>query len=218
MDLNYENFHKKRLLLESFILNKINGFEIKDKRKSFLMKTIATILFFNKTFMTKFTTTILSKIYVSELPWKPNDPIGACSVLAHEYIHLRQMQGWKGIPFCFLYLFPQILALGAIGAIWNLWFLLFLIFLLPLPSLRAYFEYEAYKMSIASTYWLLKSRANIEYIVENFTTGSYYWMFPFSKYLKKKFGKFFYQLIAQTTNLPTDFIEIKNILEDPHEN
>ena len=135
--------------LLAHIESSIAGFKIIDKRESALMRVLSFVLFFNKVFMTRYITTIYPKVYVPELPWAPDKPLGRLSILAHEYVHLKDRQR-LGLLFNILYLSPQIFALLSLGAIWNMWWLLALLFLLPLPSPgRAWLEMRGYRMTMA---------------------------------------------------------------------
>ena len=68
-------------------------------------------------------------------------------------------------------------------------------------------------MSIAAHYWLTGSKYNIDYVVKQFTTGAYYWMFPFKSFLKKKFSVRFGEIVNEV-NLTSEMKDVKNILLD----
>ena len=184
----------KRKSLERHIKETFPDFELIDKQESTLMKCLSRLLFFNKKFMTNFITVIGSKVYVPGLPWKEDKPYTACEVLSHEFVHMKDNQK-LGPLFKFLYLCPQILTLLSVFAFWNPWFLLCLAFLLPLPApFRAYFEFKAYVVSMAVRWWLLSTKADPDYFVNQFTSANYYWMFPFKKILNKKFQEEFLRI------------------------
>ena len=177
----------KRKSLESHIKETFPDFEFINKKESTLMKWLSKLLFFNKRFMTSFITVIGNKMYVPMLPWKENNPYGACEVLAHEFVHMKDNQR-LGPLFKFLYLCPQILMLLSVFAFWNPWWFLCLGFLLPIPApFRAYFEFKAYVVSMAVCWWLLSTAPDPNHYIKQFTTGNYYWMFPFEGVLGKKF-------------------------------
>jgi hypothetical protein len=91
--------------------------------------------------------------------------------------------------FDIAYLFPQILILLSILSFYSLWFLVCLVFILPIPSIgRMLIERKAYVMSIACYWWFYGEKGNIEKIVSHFTSGEYYFMFPFKNYLTKYFN------------------------------
>ena len=75
--------------LERHIKEEFPTFEYIDKRNSFLMKCLSKLLFFNKEFMTRYITVIGAKVYVPQMPWKPNAPYTACEVMAHEWVHMK---------------------------------------------------------------------------------------------------------------------------------
>ena len=203
------NAVQKRHELEKHIASKIYGFAIIDKRKSIFMRTIACLLFFAPKFLTHFVTSIGRKVYVPELPWNPNMPRAATRTLAHEYQHLSDMRAWRLVPFCIMYLFPQILAFFAILAFFfGPWFLLFLLFLAPWPSItRAWLEYRGYRMTIYAHYWLYNgTKPNFDRLADNFVTSSYYWMFPFHKFLVRRFLNDFNN-VSNFSQYPTKEIE-----------
>lgn len=196
--------------LISHISSQIPKFEIIQKSKSLFMKFLNIFLgLFNKTFMTDFTTTIYPKIYI---------PIGfeqwtsKTEILAHEYIHLSDRKK-LGILFNLIYLSPQIFSLLALLSFWNLWFLLFLLFLLPIPSIgRTILEYRGYVCSIAVYYWLFGKKYDIDFIVDQFTSSNYYFMFPFKSYLTKKFEQEYKKIIQNEYSFKT-LQEIHDILK-----
>lgn len=202
--------------LEQHIKEQIPGFRIEDKRKSPLMRLLSKLLFFNKKFSTGYVTVLYPRIYVPELPWREKDHVAAIATLAHEYVHLKDRKRmW--LFFNFLYMFPQNLATFALlGAFGNspLWFLC-LLFLLPIPSpTRAWLEFRGYRMTIAVwSHYLGRewsaSRFTDSIIEKNFVGSAYYWMFPFRRYLYKKF----YEHHAKRRSIP-EIREILNIIEN----
>jgi hypothetical protein len=177
--------------LVSYVSKQIPGFEIKTKEGSSLMKLLSLVLFFNKFFATRYVTTMYPKVYFPKEMLNSGNILGNIIILCHEYVHLldRKRLGWL---FNILYLSPQIFALLAFLAIpFSLSWLWCLLFLLPLPSpFRAYFEFRAYKMSIAIYYLHLGRLPPLEFYVKQFTTSSYYWMFPFQEFLYFEFDKY----------------------------
>ena len=95
---------------ETSLAEKLPGFEVKFKDESTLMKIIDKILFFNKTFMTGFITTIGSTVYWPSRERLEQSGLGALSTLAHEYRHAKDAKKITGVLFSLLYLLPQILA------------------------------------------------------------------------------------------------------------
>jgi hypothetical protein len=197
-------------LLE-YVSSSIDGFEIVDKKDSMLMKLLSFLLFFNKSFMTNYVTTMYPKIYVPSLPWHPNSPIRRISTLAHEYVHLRDRKR-MGLLFNFLYLSPQIFSLLAVGAFWNLWWLLALLFLLPIPSPgRAWLEYRGYRMTMAMHWYVAGLETNVAWVEQQFTSSNYYWMMPFKKFIGSRLVREF-ENIKAGKNLPQEIFEIKQAL------
>ena len=164
----------------------LEGFEVKFKDESILMKIIGYILFFNKTFMTNFVTTIGRTVYWPSKEKLEERDVGALVTLAHEYQHAKDAQKITSFLFSILYLFPLILALPGVlvafsspiwitlmvlGTIsWSWWllpFIITLIFLLPLPApWRKHYELKGYTMSLFATNEVLKER---EFTVEERT-------------------------------------------------
>ena len=209
-------FREKRERLTKYFQKQIPGFEILSKKKSPLMRAISKILFYNKKFLTSYVTTLYPKVYVPELPWREKDHVAAMATLAHEYVHLKDRKR-MGLLFNFLYLFPQNLApFALLGAFGNspLWFLC-LLFLLPIPSpTRAWLEFRGYRMTLAVWAHFLGRDWSpgrfIDSVVErNFVGSAYYWMFPFRRYLIKKFHSEHYK----RRNKP-EIREVLNILEN----
>ena len=177
--------------LENFIKINIPDSEIRSKKQSTMMKFLSKLLFFNKSFMTSYVTTWYPHIYVPKLPWKYKNNLPAIATLAHEWVHLhdRRRLGWF---FNFLYMMPQCFFIFGLLAFWNLWFLLFFLFILPIPSPgRAWAEFRGYRMTIAVYYWLSGQKVDLKWIVDQFVSSNYYFMWPFRGWLMKKFQKEF---------------------------
>lgn len=145
-------------------------FEIIVKEESKLMKLIYNITlmrFWNPLFMSYFITVMFGKVYM------PRQFIGipaSVDILRHEVVHLRDM---KKFPILF-----------------ELSYILF-----PLPiifTMRAFWEFRGYCESIRAIYdrYGYVSEKSIDFFVEQFTSSSYLWMYPFPKTVKNKFLKF----------------------------
>jgi len=204
---------EKRERLTKHFKKQIPGFEILSKKESFLIKVISKLLFFNKTFLTSYVTTLYPKVYVPELPWRENDHMGAMATLAHEYVHLKDRKRmW--LFFNFLYLFPQNLSLFSLLGFINPWWFLCVLFLLPIPSpTRAWLEFRGYRMTFAVWAHFFKDNIDIDSHIRstvnrNFAGSAYYWMFPFKQYLIKKFCRHH----AKRRTVP-EIQEVLNILE-----
>jgi hypothetical protein len=145
-------------------------FDVIKKTDSKLMKLIDVFLKMitfgqMKTFMTSFITTLGANVYVTE-KWEFTRLVDKVEVLRHERIHMRQAKKYGRFLFSFLYL------------------------LFPLPVGLAYFrkkfEQEAYEESIRAIYQYHGEKAASslqvkEFIISQFTTANYFWMWPFKK-------------------------------------
>lgn len=186
------------------------GFSVKYKDQSTLMKIISYILFFNKSFMTNFITTIGETVYFpNEEKIKNATTHSPIISLCHEYRHVTDYNSnfFKKIWFTTSYLFPQILAPLALILLpfcWWLALILFVVLLLPIPAPgRMYWELKGYITNIFvinefhKKYWkdgyLDTRREIIEGAIgrynENFTKANYYFMWPFGvkKYLAEAY-------------------------------
>lgn len=169
------------------------------KNQSLFMRILGTIMFFNKEFMNSYTTTIGSTIYFPSQLFIKMRPTSSAVVILHELVHLHDATKISQLLFGFLYLFPQSLLIFILPLLFISWkiALLFLIFALPIPAyFRAYFERRAYK---ASLYVLnaLAIKQNIkpmlevqkENFINQFNGSYYYYMFPFTNYIRKDFDQ-----------------------------
>src|SRR6202000_2751600 len=137
------------------ILAKISQYypdvKIKFKDQSTLMRFIGKLMFWNKEFMTGFTTTIGTNIYFPSENFINLHPITTFATLLHELVHIYDQKRLSKILFMFLYLSPQILTLliAPLFFIIGPLALLLFIFALPIPSyFRMYFEKRAYLVSL----------------------------------------------------------------------
>jgi hypothetical protein len=172
--------------------------EIRYKDESPFMRLIGKILFFNKSFMSRYTTTIGTTIYFPKRKEVEERPEDYFYILAHECVHAWDYLNHP-ILFPVAYLLPQLLAflsLGAFLAFVNSWFLLcllFLVFLAPIPSIgRARAEIRGYGMTCKVKKWI-EGDVSDEYlnkITKSFTGSSYYFMWPFKSYVKKRLKKY----------------------------
>jgi hypothetical protein len=173
-------------------LSQTNSFFIKYKNESFLMKLLNIILFFNKGFMTDFTTTIGNTIYFPSKELIEQDPDLAISIVSHELIHIKQSKSYGGLGYSILYLFPQILSLLSILFVVWFPFIFCLIFLLPIPAyFRMKFEFEGYLATLLMLKLILTERGFSKEEIKNkleekgnvlnkyFKDSGYYYMWPF---------------------------------------
>lgn len=177
------------------------------------MKIIGFILFFNKSFMSSFTTTIGKTVYFPSKEKVEEKGDGALLTLLHEYRHAKDSSKLSTPLFSLAYLFPQILApfmlfFGFIN--WWLAIALFILFLAPLPApFRAYFEFNAYVVTLFVTNLYLLEHGiraedrkkslirRAEKINNHFINANYYFMWPFGvkNKLKEKVDKIINQTI-----------------------
>jgi hypothetical protein len=149
------------------------------KSDSSFMKFLSVLLFFNKTFMDDYTTTIWNYIWLPKWWDDENEYLSKAIVLRHEMVHLRQQKRYGFVLYCLVYL------------------------LFPLPILlawgRAVLEKEAYEEDIkaAFEYYGASELDNAfkSYIVENFTGSDYGWMWPFRASIEKWYEKVVYEVV-----------------------
>lgn len=164
---------------------------IKYKDQSFFMKALGKLLFFNKKFMTSYTTTIGSTVYFPSQSFIKTRPISAEVVLMHELVHVKDSKKYGRRLFSFLYLSPQILfflCLPLLLLSWKVAILLMMISLLPLPSFfRMFFEKRAYMASLYVLNALGKKldfdpklNSHCEDFSKQFKNSTYYFMWIFS--------------------------------------
>ena len=162
---------------------------IKYKNESSFMKILSFLLFFNKKFMTDYTTTINSTIYFPSKDFVSKNYITSATIFLHELVHVLDARNYNFVIFSFLYLSPQILAILFLPLLFvNIWLALaFLLFLLPIPSFfRMMFEKRAYLVSLYALHQLIinkKVRDNLEsskdFYLHQFKSSNYYFMWPF---------------------------------------
>ena len=164
------------------------GVAFRYKDESLFMKLLGKLLFFNKAFMTRFTTTIGSTIYFPSRQWHAEkDAATLVSIVAHEVTHVMDNRRMGTVKYVYSYLSPQLNALGALialASIWaGAWWLLglgFLAFAAPWGSKgRTDLEMRGYATSMAVAAWVGSPYASPpDWIVDQFTGPSYYFMCP----------------------------------------
>lgn len=175
------------------------------------MLILSKVLFFNKKFMTHYTTTVGNKVYVPDLSFL-NDEDNAFTVLAHEYVHMCDDRRY-GLLYKLIYLLPQAFALLSLLAFWNINWLWCLLFLLPIPSIgRTWLEYRGYSMSIACYYFLYDVKPDVNWYLDYFTSSMYYWMCPFRSYIASKLNNSLNNIV--NNRLTTEQIKIKELLDE----
>jgi hypothetical protein len=175
---------------------------VQPKSSSKLMKAIGWFFAITKIspkFMEHYITTIGNTVYVPDnMLLNPNNSSSLRRVLVHESIHIKDSNRllFFGVPFKFLYLFPQSLtpfALLSFLGFWDLqflWCLLFLLCAAPIPApFRYLFELRAYRTQILFS----RKEDNLtdeqlvsvcEWIEQQMTTSLYYWTWPFPKAIR----------------------------------
>jgi hypothetical protein len=113
-----------------------------------------------KDFMTSFTTTIGSRMWVPS-KWGSRSPLAKAAVLRHERVHLRQQKRYGMLRYALMYLFWPVPLFWATG--------------------RTKLEMEAYAESLAaySEYFgdgYINNGKLREAMVDHFTSGEYGWM------------------------------------------
>ncbi len=183
MNSNEEFFDR----IEKFA-NKRYGAQIKFKNESWMMSLLGKILFFNPKFMTRFVTVIGKSVYFPSRERMEKGPVMAAQVLCHEMIHMDDERTVGSLLFRLSYLFPQWFSLLAFSAFFvGPIGLGFLIFLIPWPSFfRAFWELRGYAVTDAVHYNLFGQFTSKEWMSKQFTSGSYFFMWPFSKMIEKK--------------------------------
>jgi len=156
------------------------------------MKLLAVVLFFNKDFMSYYTT-IGKTIYWPNLDSFGSDAYEDVSILFHEGQHRADEKSFGPI-YHLGYLFPQLLALLGITlpllAIWlDLFWLVSLVMLAaaaPLPApFRTAFELRGYSCNVHLAFWERGkvSDKHLEHIASQFTGHWYYFMCPSESYI-----------------------------------
>lgn len=187
--------------LVSVTKSRVPGFEVRYKDKSKLQKLIGWILHpFNDSYMTDYITTFYPYVYWPDKESVEENKYHAFETLSHEFVHLMDTKKHP-VWFRFSYMFPQILGLilpfVSLFAIWfSNWWLLWIasiIFcVLPLPAYwRMKWEMRGFAMTMAVDIWARGkvSEASKEWIVEQFISGFYFWMWPFRKNVEKRLNE-----------------------------
>src|SRR5574338_64595 len=173
--------------------------KIKYKDQSWFMKLIGILLFFNKGFMTDYTTTIGSTVYFPTEAVTKTRPVSAATVLLHELVHVNDAKKISKPLFGFLYLTPQILILPALLLFllsWKIAIPVIVLLALPIPSFfRMHFEKRAYLTSLYAVNALGKKMSfnpllatQEQGYLKHFKDSTYYFMWPFPN-LQKDFDE-----------------------------
>jgi len=197
MDLNLlKNYTKNRYFPE---------LDIKYKNESFFMKILSYILFFNKSFMTLYITTIGNTLYYPSEEFVQSRKFSSLVVFLHELMHIADSKKLNNIFYSFLYLLPISLIPFVLPLfIFNWWIPLIAIAicLIPFPAyFRMIFEKRGYMVSLYATKKLsdkLNYKTDLEVskntCLRNFKNANYYFMWIFPD-IDKKFDDAFEKII-----------------------
>jgi hypothetical protein len=175
--------------------------QVRYKDRSNFMKFLGTVMFFNKKFMSSYTINIGNIIYLPNCHFTKSHPVSGSVSFLHELIHLYDQKRLGNIGFRLSYLFPQILSLLSLLLFlvsWKIALPIFLLFLLPIPAyFRMKYEKRAYLSSLYVIQKLSKSKVHFtahldihsRYFIKSFIDSTYYFMWPFKKYLRQEFKR-----------------------------
>ena len=173
-----------------FLDDVVPGIKVVRKGDSQFMKLLGAILFFAPEFMSRYTTTIGSTIYLSD-NLSAATSLGVVPTIAHEVQHVYDSRKWWPV-YILGYLSPQILVLLAFLSFVSPWWLLALVALLPLPSIgRMLIERRGYTVTLVCYYWMYGKEA-FETLApsltkDQFAGATYYFMWPFKASMTKWF-------------------------------
>ena len=143
------------------------------KQHSKFMRLLGDLLFFNKSFLYDYTTTIGNHIYLP-IGWDTWPEDSRTIILRHEMVHLRHQKRYGLFLYGFLYLF--------------------LFFPIGLSYFRMRFEKEAYEESIRAHFDIYGKALALSFMpyekkdyIRFFTGPDYGWMWPFKKNIENWF-------------------------------
>lgn len=194
------------------------GISVKYKTESIFMKVIGALLFFNKNFMSRFTTTIGRTVYLPSRERVNAIPDVYVGVMWHELVHVLDSQSTDGkfLPgtYSIAYLFPQILSVLSVFALlafvsqWFLFFLIFLVFLAPIGApFRTNYEAKAYAMSLniqALERGSINLNDAIYPILVEFVGPNYYYMCRNSRKVSEKIQRYYYEIQSDHNQIWSD--------------
>lgn len=193
--------------------------EFKDESK--FMKFLGALLFFNKEFMSNYSTTIGNTVYFPSRHFLTSKNIVNTITFLHELVHIEDAKRMGNFAFSFLYLFPQILIFITIPLFFFNWWLALILGLIVLAPLPAYFRMQFEKRAYFTSLYVAKKISNKlkfnplldenkELFLKQFKNSSYYfmWIFP-------NIDKEFDQAVAKIKNNERPFEDyIFNILDE----
>lgn len=164
-----------------YLSQQVPGIKLVKKSKSRMMRILNFFCFFNENFMTSTITVIGKTIYIPDRI--PHD-LKLISIVAHEYVHIKDFKRYGILGFFLRYSFPQIFALFsifALGALWSIACLIALfslIFLIPQDApWRVTLEKRAYGMSLLFNLWTqgTVTPTQIQSTIDVLHGSTYYW-------------------------------------------
>lgn len=160
--------------VESRILREFPDFKMIPKDKSWLMKVVGVFLKIITfgcmiSFMSRFATTIGNTVYTGR-NWVDMPPIQKATILRHEQVHMRQRKRMGTVRYALYYLFWPLPIIFAAG--------------------RRNLEMEAYTESLLAyeEYYGVEALKQPEFrnkVIGNFTSPSYFWMWPFRSRIER---------------------------------
>lgn len=207
--------------LVATIKSRLPKFEVKYKNENLFQRFLGFIMFFNRAYMTQYTTTMFGKVYFTSRAWVEANPKSAWKILAHEYVHLLDGRD-RPVMFPLSYAFPQISALGsllALGAFWTPWALLALVFLVALAPWgskgRTRAEMRGYAMTMAVNYWRYGSVSQSlkDHVGGSFWGPNYYYMCRDKTYVKMEVNTIELQIIKGEATEVTHPQAVSDVLE-----
>ena len=231
MNANCDRFNR----FVSILQQKQPGLNIKFKDESWFMKLLGKLAFFNKNFMTTFTTVIGKNIYLPTRDGLENsEDLGPLVIVAHEYRHMCDFGSWfKSFFVRVAYFSPQILSplmflFLLLPVVWAvsvpLSLILFLAWLTPIPSPgRKYFEFKGYTTSLFALNEIYKENKwseterrylledQVAFMNEQFTSSAYYYMWPWG--VKKGLQSVIEKVISESLEKEDSFYaEMKDMI------
>jgi len=199
--------------LQAKIKGRIPGFNIRFKNESRTQKLIGKLAFFNKKYMSSYTSVLGSTVWFPSREYVNESKMRAFKVLGHEYVHLLDRKKHP-IVFELLYASPQVfvvfVVLALLAFFFSNWWLIALSLLLcalPWPSPgRALLEMRGYAMNLAINIWRHGSLLpeTKDWITEMFMGWSYYKMYPFPKSVRESIDRYERYIYRVDTVRPAD--------------
>ena len=206
--------------LVATIKARLPKFDVKYKDESLFQRFLGFIMFFNRAYMTQYTTTMFGKVYFISRAWVEANPKQAWKILAHEYVHLLDDDDHP-VMFTLSYAFPQISALGALaalGAFWTPWALVALVFLLALAPWgskgRTKAEMRGYAMSMTVNYWRYGSisQGTKDHVMSSFWGPNYYYMCRDKTYVEMEVNTIELQILKGQADMVTHPQAVADVL------